>query len=150
MWSPKLYKWYHGNCICGRYYQLPPISIMLIYEKIFSKAEQKWMFTRYQTCYTNSTKVSMHESIWKNQQPPTVFLHDVKNLDSVETLRTLQKHHQQAYLCPESFAILRAISDCFVWRSSVPPWHKQFSHAHSAVESTKVTCSWSTQRLNSI
>ena len=34
---------------------------------------------RYQTCYTNSTKGRIHESIWKNQQPPTVFLQVVKN-----------------------------------------------------------------------
>ena len=37
------------------------------------------MVARYQTCYTNLTEGSIHESIWKNQQPPTVFLHDAKN-----------------------------------------------------------------------
>ena len=92
----------------------------------------------------------MQVRIWKSQQSPTVFLHDVKNLDSVETLRTLLRHHQQAYLHPESFAILQALSDCFVWRFSVPSRCKQFSRAQAAVESTKVTCSWSTQPLNGI
>ena len=37
------------------------------------------MVAYYQTYYTNSTEGSIHESIWKNQQPPTVFLHDAKN-----------------------------------------------------------------------
>ena len=46
-------------------------------------------------------------AIWKNQQPPTLFLHDAKNQDSGETLCSLLKHHQQeAYLLPESFGIL--------------------------------------------
>ena len=30
------------------------------------------------TCYTNSTEGSIHESIWKTQQSPTVFLYDSK------------------------------------------------------------------------
>ena len=66
----------HGNHICGRGYQLPLISIKLIFESISSKAEQKTTVARYQTYYTNSTEGSIHGSIWKNQQPPTVFLHD--------------------------------------------------------------------------
>ena len=68
-----------GNRICGRGYQLPLISIKLIFESISSKAEQKTTVARYQTYYTNSTEGGIHESIWKNQQPPTVFLHDAKN-----------------------------------------------------------------------
>ena len=59
--------------------QLPLISIKPIFENISSKVEQKTMVACYQTWYTNSTKGSIHESIWKNQQPPTVFLHDAKN-----------------------------------------------------------------------
>ena len=34
------------------------------------------MVAHYQTCYTDGT---IHGSIWKKQQPPTVFLHDAKN-----------------------------------------------------------------------
>ena len=33
----------------------------------------------FQTCYTSSTEGTIRGSIWKNQQPPTVFLHDAKN-----------------------------------------------------------------------
>ena len=32
----------------------------------------------FKSC-TNSTEGSIHGSIWKNQQSPTVFLHDAKN-----------------------------------------------------------------------
>ena len=49
-----------------------------IFENVSSNAEQKTV-TRYQTCYTNLTKGSIHECIWKNQQPPTVFLQAAKN-----------------------------------------------------------------------
>ena len=62
--------------------QLPLISIKPIFENISLKAEQKTTVARYQTWYTNSTKGSIHESIWKNQQPPTVFLQDAKNHNS--------------------------------------------------------------------
>ena len=64
--------------LCVRGYQLALISIKLIPENISSKAAQKTTVARYQTCYTNSTEGSIHESIWKNQQSPTVFLHDSK------------------------------------------------------------------------
>ena len=77
--SPKLYAWYHGNCICKHDNQLALISIMLIFETILAKAEQK-MVARYQTCCTNSTEGIIHESICKNQQSTTVFLHEAKNL----------------------------------------------------------------------
>lgn len=40
------------------------------------------------------------------------------------------------------------MSDHFVWCSSVPPRHKQFSRARLAVASTKVSCSLSAQPLN--
>ena len=76
MWSPNLYV---GNHICGRGYQLPLISIKPIFENISSKADQKTTVACYQTCYANWTKGSIHESIWKNQHSPTVFLHDAKN-----------------------------------------------------------------------
>ena len=52
---------------------------MLKIENISSKAKQKTTIARYQICYTNSTEGTIHWSIWKNQQPPTVFLHDAKN-----------------------------------------------------------------------
>ena len=58
---------------------------------MWSKAEEKTMFARYQTCCTNSTEGAIHgRSIWKNQ-----------------TIRTLQKHHQQqqAYLLPEKVLV---------------------------------------------
>ena len=71
--------------VCGRGYQLALISIKLIFENISSKAEQKTTVARYQTCYTNSTEGSIDESISKNQQSPTVFLHDAKNQDSGDT-----------------------------------------------------------------
>ena len=35
----------------------------LIYENILSKAEQKRTFTRYQTCYTNSTEGSVYMEV---------------------------------------------------------------------------------------
>ena len=55
---------------------------------------------------TNSTDGTICGSIWKNQQPSTVFLYDAKTLDSGETLHTLQKyHHQLTYLLPESFSV---------------------------------------------
>ena len=76
--SPKLYAWYHGNCICRHDYQLALISIMLLFD-ILAKAEQK-MVARYQTCCTNSTEGTIHESTCKNQQSTTVFLHEAKNL----------------------------------------------------------------------
>jgi len=60
-----------------------------------SKAEQKMTVVRYQSCYTNSTEGTICGSIWKHQQPATAFLHDPKNQDSGETLRMLQKLHQQ-------------------------------------------------------
>ena len=44
-------------------YQLPLISIKPMFENISSKAEQKTTVARYQTCYTNSTQRSVHESI---------------------------------------------------------------------------------------
>ena len=69
------YTWYHGSRICGRGYQLPLISIKPIFENISWKAGQKMTVACYQTCYT---KGSIHESIWKNQQPPKVFLQDAK------------------------------------------------------------------------
>ena len=47
--SSKLYARYHGNRICGRGYQLPLVSIKLIFESISSKAEQKTTVVRYQT-----------------------------------------------------------------------------------------------------
>ena len=72
-WRPKLYVRYHGNRICGRGYQLPLISIILIIENISSKSEQKTTVARYQTHCTNSTEGSIHGSIWKNLQPLTVF-----------------------------------------------------------------------------
>ena len=31
------------------------------------------MVVRFQTCYINSTEDTKHGSIWKNQQPATVF-----------------------------------------------------------------------------
>ena len=37
------------------------------------------MVACYQTCYANSTQGTVHWSIWKNLQPPTIFLHDAKN-----------------------------------------------------------------------
>ena len=49
----------------GHGYQLPLISIKPIFENISSRAEQKTTVARYQTCYTNSTQGSIHESIWK-------------------------------------------------------------------------------------
>ena len=33
----------------------------------------------FQTCYTSSTEGTIRGSIWKNQQPTKVFLHDTKN-----------------------------------------------------------------------
>ena len=69
----------HGNDICGHGHQLALISIKLIFENISSTAEQKTTVACYQTCYNNSTEGSIHGSIRKNQQPPTVFLHDAKN-----------------------------------------------------------------------
>ena len=41
--------------------------------------EQKTAVVRFQTCYTSSTEGTILGSIWKNQQPPIVFLHDAKN-----------------------------------------------------------------------
>ena len=52
---------------------------MLIFENYLSKTEQKTTVARYQTCSINSTEGTIHGSIWNNQQPPTVFLHDAKN-----------------------------------------------------------------------
>ena len=69
---------YHGNHICRHGYQLPVKSIKPIFENISWKVEQKTTVDRYQTCYANSTKGSIHESIWKNQQPPTIFVQDAK------------------------------------------------------------------------
>ena len=47
------------------------------------------MVARYQTCYTNSTEGSIHESIWKNQQPFTVLLQDAKNLGALRVQKLL-------------------------------------------------------------
>ena len=77
--KPTAIRRYHANRICRRGYQLPLISIKPIFENISSKAEQKTTVAHYQTWYTNSTKGSIHESIWKNQQLHTVFLQDAKN-----------------------------------------------------------------------
>ena len=54
-------------------------SIKLIFQNITQNAEQKTAVVRFQTCYTSSTEGTILGSIWKNQQPPTVFLHDAKN-----------------------------------------------------------------------
>ena len=70
--------WYHANSICESGYQLPLISITLIFENILSKEEQKITFAHYQTCYANSTEGTVHGSIRKNQLSPTIFLHDPK------------------------------------------------------------------------
>ena len=55
--------------------------------------EQKTTVVGFQTCYTSSTEGTIRGSIWKNQQPTTVFLHDAKN----PSLHTTNKHI--AYLC---------------------------------------------------
>ena len=95
----------------------------------------------YQTCYTNSTKGSIHGSISSLLQY-SCMIPKIINM----TLHTLQRQHQQrAYLHLENFgilcryAILQAMSDCFVWHSSAPPQRKQFSRAWLALQSTKAT-----------
>ena len=48
--------------------------------RIYCKnAEQKTTVVCFQTCYTSLTEGTICGSIWKDQQPPTVFLHDTKN-----------------------------------------------------------------------
>ena len=145
MWSPKLHTSYHGKYICGRGYQLPQISIILIFGNISSKAERKKMFDHYQTCYRNSTGGTIHGSIWKNKQCPTVNPAWCQNLKYWVVVRhyahywsTTNKPSSHVWLC------------FFFWHSSVTPRHKQFSRAQSVVVSTKVTCSWSVQLLNGI
>ena len=104
VWGPKLYAWYDGNHICGHGYQLPLIWIVLIFENISSKAEQKTMVACYQTCYTNSTKGTVHL-----EEPPASYsilawCQKCWVLDSGVTLYMPQKYHkQQAYLLPGSF-----------------------------------------------
>ena len=68
-WKPYLWVWL----------SITTNLIKLIFQNISSKVEQKTMVACYQTCYTNSTESTIHKSIWKNQQPPTVVLHDAKN-----------------------------------------------------------------------
>ena len=104
--------------------------------EILSKAKQKTMFAHYKTCCTNSTEVTIHGSIWKQQQSPRVFLHYAKNL--IETLCMLQKYHQQqAYLLPE--AILRAMSVVVLFAVLLFHLDTNSSHAHSQQQSTKST-----------
>ena len=70
---------YHGNCICGHGYQLPLISIKLIFENISSKAEQKTMVARYQTCYTNSTEGIVYMEVSGRTSSLLQLVHDAKN-----------------------------------------------------------------------
>ena len=60
-------------------------------ENIPSKAEQKVTFARYQSCYTNSTEGTVCGNIWKNQQPPTVFLNIRWQWDSMHATDTNDK-----------------------------------------------------------
>ena len=58
----------------------------------------------YQTCFTSSTEGTIHQSIWKNQQPPTVrYSCMAKNYTYWIAVRhyahyTFKYHQQQAYL----------------------------------------------------
>ena len=73
MWSSKLYIWYHGNRICGRGYQLLLSKYLRMYH---------WRRSRRQGLLTTKLAIiegTVHWSISKNQQPPTVFLQDAKN-----------------------------------------------------------------------
>ena len=49
-----------------------------------------------------ATEGTIHGSIWKNQQPVTVFLHDAKNHKHLiverDNTRAIQKQHQQQAL----------------------------------------------------
>ena len=67
---------YHENHNCGHDYQLLLAAKMLLFETILSNVEQKLMFGHHQTCYARSTEGTVHGIIWKNQQSPSVFLHD--------------------------------------------------------------------------
>ena len=93
----------------------------------------------FQNCYTNSTEETIHGSIWKNQQPATVFLHNDKN----HKYWIVMRH----YTCYRSFTnnkvtffqktFLQAMSDYLASYSSVPPQHKHFSHAWLGVAEYK-------------
>ena len=84
-WKPYLWAWLS-------------ISIKPIFETISSKAEQKTMVARYQTCYTNSTKV-VYIKVSGRTSSLLQYSSKMPILDSSETLHTLQKQHQQqAYL----------------------------------------------------
>ena len=73
MWSSKLFERYHDH---QHLWVWLSITTNINYANMSSNAEQKMMVACYQTCYTNSTEGTIHGSIWKNQQLPTVFLHD--------------------------------------------------------------------------
>jgi len=69
-------------------------------------AEQKTMVVRFQTCNTSSTEGTILGSIWMNQQPPTVFLHDAKNWTVVRHYACYRSSTNNKRL-PESFGVLR-------------------------------------------
>ena len=76
-WSSKLYVGtmetvFVDVAINYHYYQLS--KYLRIYRQRRSRRQQL-----LPTCYTNSAEGSIHGSIWKNQQLPTVFLQDAKN-----------------------------------------------------------------------
>ena len=153
IWSLKLYIWYHGNYYVGMAISLPLIPIKLIFENILSKAEQKTTVARYQTCYMNSTEGTVHWSIWKNLQPPIVFLDDAKNHRYWIMMRHYACYGSNTNNKLTYFQKVLMVSNpsshvrLFVWCSS---WHKQFSRARSGVQSTKVTCSLSAHLLKGI
>ena len=104
----------------------------------------------YQTCYTNSTEGSIHESIWKNQQPPTVFLQDAKNHKYWTAARHYAHYRSNTNNKLTFFQKVFVFSDA---KQSFKPWpivlfgilllrlDTNSSHAHSrqALQSTKTT-----------
>ena len=112
-----------------------------------SKAEQKTTVVRYQTCYTNSTESSMHGSIWKNHQPPTVFLHSAKNHKYWTAARHYARYRsntnneltffQKVLVFSDSKQSFKTCPIVLFGNSSAPPRRKLFSRARLSITEYK-------------
>ena len=70
----------HKNQYCvinwGHDYQLLLAAKMPLFETTYIIKCGTEMFGHHQTCYARSTEGTVHGIIWKNQQSPSVFVHD--------------------------------------------------------------------------
>ena len=97
---------------------------------MWSKAEEKTMFARNQTCCTNSTEGATHGSIWKNKQSPTVFLHDGRNFKYWLVVRhnarcrsTTNNNFQKVLVISDGKQSFDLI--VWIWRYSCRAWHRK-------------------------